>query len=675
MALRASAAAFVSLLALAPLALAPVAYAADSLSGTRGEIVEKSHAIDLVMTRGHAHMRVVREVTNNGVRHDQAMFHLMLPEGAVATGLRTRGSINGRPIWYEGELLEAELAARRYQELTGIGGYYPKDPALLSWRSQNHLALQVFPCPPKEDKGVGYDLDLPTQWVDGRERLELSEMGLTPNHGVQSYGVATLRTDVPGARIFVEGIEVEPGTKIRVDHARTIEIEPPAAFGTIDARLGAVAFGPERNLVALRFDAPRRLAEVPRRVSVVVALDASRSLTVDQVTAQMRAASAYLSHFADRDATVALVAYDRRAHDLTSGFVGIEEARALLDGGPLSRRNGSALDEAVNRASALLATAPASSPKRVVIFGDLLARETLQPRKVTGPRGAVLHLASVARSDHAAVDRDDEDEWAALPRSTGGLLFRTAAPIAPLRRSSGRADVELAFTELARPIRIDRMTWRAAGVSKSDLDGPETLEEGASIEHRAISDKLPAYAILEGELWSKRFDKKVFASPAEGKLWSALVFGSDLMSELSEPEMNVLARAGRAVSPVTSYLAIEPGVRPSTEGLEIGEAGGMGFGAGRGRLASTSAQGRPTQTPDYAGILSSMMESAVARCGAEGRTKLDVETTIAEIVDVSVVVAADSPDKTQAACVREAVWGLELPQAFTETRLGLHVSL
>ena len=30
----------------------------------------------------------------------------------------------------------------------------------------------------------------------------------------------------------------------------------------------------------------------------------------------------------------------------------------------------------------------------------------------------------------------------------------------------------------------------------------------------------------------------------------------------------VLARRGRAVSPVTSYLAIEPGVRPSTEGLE-----------------------------------------------------------------------------------------------------------
>ena len=36
--------------------------------------------------------------------------------------------------------------------------------------------------------------------------------------------------------------------------------------------------------------------------------------------------------------------------------------------------------------------------------------------------------------------------------------------------------------------------------------------------------------------------------------------------------MMVLARHGRAVSPVTSYLAIEPGVRPSTEGIELRRA-------------------------------------------------------------------------------------------------------
>ena len=42
------------------------------------------------------------------------------------------------------------------------------------------------------------------------------------------------------------------------------------------------------------------------------------------------------------------------------------------------------------------------------------------------------------------------------------------------------------------------------------------------------------------------------------KRWAALVFGSHLLSTLSEDEMMVLARHGGAVSPVTSYLAIEP---------------------------------------------------------------------------------------------------------------------
>ena len=198
------------------------AVADDSLAATRGSITEKAHTVDLVIRRGHARARVVREVHNHGERHDQATFYLGMPEGAVAIGLRTRATLGGRPVWYEGELLEAELAARRYQELTGIGGYYPKDPALLSWRAQDRLALQVFPCPPKEDKAVGYDLALPTSWVEGRDRVELPALGLE-----ERRAVATLRTDVPGGRLFVEGHEVPSGVTLRLDGDRVIELEAP----------------------------------------------------------------------------------------------------------------------------------------------------------------------------------------------------------------------------------------------------------------------------------------------------------------------------------------------------------------------------------------------------------------------------------------------------------------
>jgi len=655
------------------LAFAPAALAADSLSATRGSIVEKSHAIDLTISRGHVHMRVVREVTNRGERHDQATFHLYLPDGAVATGLRTRGVQDGKPVWYEGELLEAELAARRYRELTGIGGYYPKDPALLSWRQQGHLALQVFPCPPQDDKGIGYDLDLPTKWIDGREQLELDAMGLA-----SQAAVATLRTDVPGGRIFVDGRDVPTGTTIQLDAAHTIELQPPNVFGAVDARLAAVAFGVERNLVALRFDAPKQLAEVPQGASVVVAIDASRSLDPDDVGAEMRAAHAYLAHFEGRDARVALVAYDRRARDLTRGFVSVREARALLDGPPLARGNGSAVDEAMARASTLLATAPSGKAKRVVVLGDLNTRHALMPSRIAPPPGAVVHVSTVSSSDHHPyVTRDDSGAWTALPRATGGLLFGASAPSRPLAGAEERAALEATYLEWARPVRIERMKWRLAGERAADGAGPGVLPEGKGIEHLAVRAKLPASATLSGELWSRPFAHTVHASKSEGKLWSALVFGTSLMNDMTEREQNLLARAGGAVSPVTSYLAIEPGVRPSTEGLEEGQ----GFGSGAGRLGGSHRSKPPTirmgsvQPPDYQGIFAALMRDAVKTCRADGHTTIDVETTIAEVVDVAVVVTGDSKDGGRAACVREAAWAVDLPSEFTPRHLDLKVVL
>src|SRR5689334_19031963 len=106
---------------------------ADEVTGTRGDVVERSHRVDVVLYPGHARLTVRRTVENLGPRHDQALVHLDLPIDLVATGLRTLGTADGRPRWFPGVLMEAEAAARKYERLTGVGGYYPKDPALLSW--------------------------------------------------------------------------------------------------------------------------------------------------------------------------------------------------------------------------------------------------------------------------------------------------------------------------------------------------------------------------------------------------------------------------------------------------------------------------------------------------------------------------------------------------------------
>src|SRR5689334_10548288 len=115
--------------ALGPLAilaaiLPPKIIRADEVSGLRSDqVFERRQRAEVTMDRGHATVVVRRTVENLGPRHDQVTFEIDVPESAVAVALRTLGMRNGEPIWFRGDLLEAEEAARRYRELTGIGGY------------------------------------------------------------------------------------------------------------------------------------------------------------------------------------------------------------------------------------------------------------------------------------------------------------------------------------------------------------------------------------------------------------------------------------------------------------------------------------------------------------------------------------------------------------------------
>ncbi len=158
--------------------LAPSPASADTVEATRYDVLEKSHVVEVRVDRGFATLVVQRKVANSGPKSDQATFRLSLPETAVATRLRTAGTTTkGETVWFEGELMEAEAAAKKYEELTGIGGYYPKDPALLSWRGQGSLALQVFPVPAQSTKVVEYTLKMPLTYEHGVYRVELPSMG------------------------------------------------------------------------------------------------------------------------------------------------------------------------------------------------------------------------------------------------------------------------------------------------------------------------------------------------------------------------------------------------------------------------------------------------------------------------------------------------------------------
>jgi len=85
----------------------------DTFAGTRFDLVERTDAIEVRLEHGHATLVVTRAVDNPARGATQAMS-TRAPIGAVATRMRTRRCRGERqPIWFEGELMEAEAAAKK----------------------------------------------------------------------------------------------------------------------------------------------------------------------------------------------------------------------------------------------------------------------------------------------------------------------------------------------------------------------------------------------------------------------------------------------------------------------------------------------------------------------------------------------------------------------------------
>jgi hypothetical protein len=648
-----------ALLACASVGAAALPAAADTFIATRSALlVERTHTIEVRIGRGSARMVVRRAVRNGGERFDQATFHIDLPSGAVATRLRTSALVDGELRWFEGELLEAELAARRYQELTGIGGYYPKDPALLSWRAQQRLTLQVFPCPPGEDKTVEYTLTLPTTYSGGRERLLLPSMG-TPEVTAR----ATIFAEHPEDPLFVDGSAVAHGKSLLLDGPHEIAIRPQVE-GDLTATLAMVPFAERRALMHYRVATPPALSVVPRGASVVVLLDASRSMSEQQLLATRHAARAYLHHFAGTGAQVAVVPFARFPRPRSSGFVGVHEAMRDLATAPLARANGSAIDAALGHARSLLETTAATAPRRVLLVSDLEVRSALSVAEMRRslPPGTVLHVSTIHHGS-AFLNRDDsgDDGWGGIARATGGLLWSARA------RPADDEPARDVFEEWARPVRIHNVKLELPGLPDEANEG-FSLDEGEEVDKLGLVPRGSPFLRVSGEVWSRKVTELVPASMDEGRRWSALAFGSPVLHELNEREMMPLAFFGRAVSPVTSYLAIEPGVRPSTEGLESSGFGeGFGRGSGSHRTRSPFLRMGAVHTFDGQAFLTARVRDAWRSCGGSdgAGAVVSIQTTRDEIVDVAFPTPAPSFAAAHG-CFREAIWSIELPADFKQ---------
>jgi len=427
----------------------------------------------------------------------------------------------------------------------------------------------------------------------------------------------------------------------------TISIEPPR-ITTWLTRLGKVTASDKHVFGRLEIDVAPQLVPTPKQAQVVFVLDTSYSVGEDGVSAQLDLMRAYLTHLPD--AEIEVVTYRRTPLRAFGRFVpaadfgdALAVARAR---GAFALGNGSALDEGARLAASALADR--RGPRRIVLATDELWRTTLTPvlaqaafAKLSAETVVHVIVPQLDNDDRPALERKDDAPFAPLATRHHGIYVHVQG--FPAKTIKSLVPTAL---ELVRPTRIEFLA--APGF---ELES-NVLHEGSGVRLMFDKTSAPTKITLTGKLWSDPVRRDVSVTTPFSIQTAAFVFGADAHQGLTEAEMMKVAMFGRAVSPVTSYVAAEPGVRPSTIGLELGGFGTIGHGSGGG---SGYGLGGTRQKINFSRLVETASCVASVRPTAAWEVRLDVETTRDEVVDVSI--GQPSP---MATCLAEIIWALRL---------------
>lgn len=434
----------------------------------------------------------------------------------------------------------------------------------------------------------------------------------------------------------------------------TIAVEPPV-IKTWLTRFGRVVASDKHSFGRLEVDIAPRLSELPKQAQVVFVVDASYSVGEENLGAQLDVIRAYLAHVPD--AEVEIIATRRKATRVFGSFVGAKQVEAKLAaaraGTTLALGNGSALDEAAKLAVSLVEAR--KGPRRIVLLTDELLRSSLSAPATLASlakasKDTVVHVVVPRTTGYPLeVVRDDTAALAPLATKHRGIFARIEAIYA-----KGQKELVPVVLELVRPTKLENVV--TTGVTLEE----KTLPEGAGVRLMLRGEKVTQSITLKGELWSTPVTKTLKPTTAFTKATAAFIFGLDEHQDLTPDEQMKVALLGRAVSPVTSYVAAEPGTRPSWIGLEgTGTGSGTGFGSGAGGLGGGGSGRRPPPeiTIDSAACV------AQHKPATGWQVDLVLETTYSEIVDV-----LTEDTGPMAACVVEAAWATVLDNRWYEQR-------
>ncbi len=443
----------------------------------------------------------------------------------------------------------------------------------------------------------------------------------------------------------------------------TISVGPPT-INTWLTRLGRVTASDKHIFGRLEIDVAPQLVPTPKKAQVVFVLDTSFSIAEPGVTAQLDLMKAYLTHVPD--AEIEIVTYRRRPTRAFGRFVSAADfgdAFAVAKArGTFALGNGSALDEGARMATSILSDR--KGPRRIVLATDELWRSSLtsllaQAAFAKLSPETVVHVIvpQMDSDDRPQLQRKDTHAFAPLATRHHGIYVDFTG--FPAKTIKSLVPVAL---ELVRPTRIEFL--KAPGF---ELESP-TLHEGDGV--RIMYDKVtaPTSVTLTGLLWSDPVRREVNVTTPFSIQTAAFVFGADAHQELTPGEMMKVAMFGRAVSPVTSYVAYEPGVRPSTIGFLRGTGAGSGFGSGHGGLRGGSITRRNV---DFSRLVETQSCVKSVRPTAPWEVLIHVETTKDEVVDVE-----PSTQTPMALCLAEVIWALRLDKdVFSLTREDFTVQL
>jgi hypothetical protein len=401
-----------------------------------------------------------------------------------------------------------------------------------------------------------------------------------------------------------------------------------------------------KDILRVELDLASVLSEVPTDLHTAIVIDHSRSMSADDLEAQRAIVAGYLR--AVPTSRVQVIGYARTAEALLATWMVASHAAPRLDRTirSLPPRNGSNVDDALVQAAKWLAGV--NGTKRIILFSDERLPQRIEVTSET------LHTL-VASDTLVHVVRPN----AAIPlQRVDGLLVGLAVATEGIEVFGGASESALPDAMmLARPteiaeIAIDAGDWEQFQLGKLDCFAAQRLREGRTCSWWAQGEGTPGPITIRGKLWNKPFKRVVMADPTQARQLARTL---SVSRTVDADIVDQVDKAALAINSAWSLVARWGG----SGGYE--DLGGFGS-IGMGRISTASRDVGIGRRPPISAMqqldLRDQLSPAIARCQPRGRIELRVETTLEEIVGVSVAVSAR--DEKLYACITEAVWDTTL---------------